>query len=1150
MLSRLFGKRPSIEDLQKLLAQARRHLWNNELSDAEKLFNQVLKELDEIDPKTPSSEVDTARLQTRLGIWAISYFRRAEQRSKVQQIHAGHSLNAETAFFVAKVFQIRKDRSAEALSAYAALLRLKPAPNLAQRIGDILANSPVSEDAVKLLELVTSILKDNVSFRSQLCRWYLKLDRKQHAHDMAREILLVDEQNIDGHRCLAYLAEVNQDWDTAIQHYSASRDWLRVAVAASKADRISEAAQALAQVGEEEQHNPTWLFYKGWVAFRQNNFTEARQTWQQLQIKHPSPAASAVNEAVAEHATYHELQLFASDQDKIIQPVIAPFYEDVWTLRRGAIKLLLNRDVKGSKPLLQKAVSARRKSLVAATYYGLCASLEGVAGGDASIYQYLVKHFGDASLFLWLRGLLMLQGKQANAIRYLLKAHQEGVFERHLPLDAGRAVSWLVSRLTSESLAPVPTIEANHLLLALDGKAPFIGAVLPSFVLSAVKNGADSSFLRDQGNGRLMSPAWSEVKSIVLASCREWQLALQSLDGGNQALKMRIIQHAFTNAVRDRDWSAAAEYIGQGLAVRPDDPVLKRSSERLRPFMWQRLWALRELNALDHELEKRINADKATTAAYHQLAIVYTQIALQRDRAAANGATFSIAEHRTQSPYIGVLEDQAHNDYWQLAVGYWAVALSDRDYWRDWAQKRSEIYGEAVSSSQVQELIEVRVPHLLQSYHQEQSGVGSKYAAHHRYYGALVKREIELTAALRYWLRVADTQRIELPNEMRRYVSPLLIKEYGYEQLARQTVAQSSQLRLSPYEAGLIREAFSPVSDVKALVEVKDYPAALERLRWLLGEAVYKEYHAELWRELVTVTRMAAAHFLDDEKWEDAYNVALQGLEIQDHDKELEQIAVKASIGWAGERVREDSHAAAIRRLEQVKASLQGAFPELNQFLSEVYVEWALQALNEDDLNLTVTRLEKAIAAHSTNGRAREIMSAIYNDWAVEKAQVERFRDALKDAETALRYSENARSLALIAMLNRSLAVQAAERNDARTADSYWVKARETAFKYIESANTQASLDLFVDISSGYVIFLYTRQDFAAALQIGERLLELDYDRDAVNVKLEELLSAICTDYGAALYNGGNRREGRKLTQKAVQYNPSNLVARQNLSRM
>ncbi len=1150
MLSRFFGKKPTIEDLQKLLAQARRLLWNNQLLDAEKLFNQVFNELENVDPKTPPSEVNTARLQARLGIWAISYFRKPAQRSTYQRICEGHTLDAEAAFFIAKVFQIKNDKSRESIRAYLTLLRLKPAPNLAQKIGEMFANVTASEDALQLLEAVTQILNDNLAFKAQICRWYLKLDKRSQAQSTAREILLADASNGDAHRCLGYLAEIDGQWDIAVQHYIASHDWLRVVVTATKANRLSDAEQALSQIEAEDCDSPTGLFYRGWIAYRRGDVIKAERAWHQLQSNYPSATAAALNQALTEHTTYRRLQTFDVRQDASAENEVAPMYEDIWALKRGAALLLLEGDVKRSKSLLQKIAAAQRKSLIVATYYGVCVALEGTTSSDASIYQYLIKQFGDASLFLWLRGLLLLRDQQQNALGYLAKASNEGVFDRHLPLDAGRAANWLVLRLTGKSLTSLPHVEVEHLIAADEGRTPFIEAVLPSFALTAVKVGTDSGFLQNQDAKRLLSPAWSEVRGIVLASQRQWQPALRSLESADASLKMHVIQHAVTDAARDRNWQAAAHYVAEGIAVRPDDPALRRANERLGPFMRQRLWSLSDLNALDHDLEKQILSGKAPTAVYHQLAIVYTQIAIQRDKAAANGNHFTLEEHRTQSAYVGVLEDHAHNDYWQLAVGYWAVALSDNDYWRTWAQKRSEIYGEEIPQNQIRELVKARIPNLLQGYHQEQSGVASEYAAHHRYYGALMQREPELTNAVRYLIRFADTHRIILPLGMRRYISPLLIKEYGYEQAARQAIAQNEHLRLSPYEAGLLREAFSPISDVKALVEIKDYATALERLRWLIRQPAYQEFHIELQREFIKVIWLAAAQYLDDEKWESAGEIALQGLDIQPRDKELEQIVVKASIGWAGERLREDAHAAAIRRLEQTKSKLQGTFTELNQFLSEIYVEWALQAINEDDLNVAATRLEKAISVYSANGRAREIISAVYNDRAVEKAQAKHFSDALKEAETALRYSENARSLALIAMLNHSLAIQAAERNDTRSSDTYWVRARGIAMKHVEIANTPESLDLFVQISVGYVVFLYSRQVFTGALQIGEALLELDYDPNALNGDLEELLSAICTDYGAALYNGGNRWEGRKLTQKALQYNPSNVVARQNLNRM
>lgn len=135
-------------------------------------------------------------------------------------------------------------------------------------------------------------------------------------------------------------------------------------------------------------------------------------------------------------------------------------------------------------------------------------------------------------------------------------------------------------------------------------------------------------------------------------------------------------------------------------------------------------------------------------------------------------------------------------------------------------------------------------------------------------------------------------------------------------------------------------------------------------------------------------------------------------------------------------------------------------------------------------------------------------------------------------------------------MLHRSLAVENVEKKIIRTADQHWLEALEYARKQFLLDQVQERLNFFAEIGIGRTIFLYTIQAFAAALELGEQLLQFSYDRSAFTVNLNELLSAICTDFGAALFNNGDRLHGQQLTQKAVQYNPTNQVARNNLNMM
>ena len=120
-----------------------------------------------------------------------------------------------------------------------------------------------------------------------------------------------------------------------------------------------------------------------------------------------------------------------------------------------------------------------------------------------------------------------------------------------------------------------------------------------------------------------------------------------------------------------------------------------------------------------------MRSNNATTAVYHDLALVYTRLAIQKDVRASrprNDGTvlaFSQEEHRTPAVYTSFLQDQAHNDYWLLAIGYWAVALSDETYWINWAEKRRPIYEEAITIEQIRRLIQHELPRLLRVHHEE-----------------------------------------------------------------------------------------------------------------------------------------------------------------------------------------------------------------------------------------------------------------------------------------------------------------------------------------------------------------------------------------------------------------------------------------------
>jgi hypothetical protein len=68
---------------------------------------------------------------------------------------------------------------------------------------------------------------------------------------------------------------------------------------------------------------------------------------------------------------------------------------------------------------------------------------------------------------------------------------------------------------------------------------------------------------------------------------------------------------------------------------------------------------------------------------------------------------------------------------------------------------------------------------------------------------------------------------------------------------------------------------------------------------------------------------------------------------------------------------------------------------------------------------------------------------------------------------------------------------------------------------------------------------------FQNAIGILNPAFQLPYDRSAF--QLEKLMSGILTDYGAQLFNSGQRSAGIEMARQAVSLDPENTVAAQNL---
>jgi tetratricopeptide (TPR) repeat protein len=675
---------------------------------------------------------------------------------------------------------------------------------------------------------------------------------------------------------------------------------------------------------------------------------------------------------------------------------------------------------------------------------------------------------------------------------------------------------------------------------------------------------------------------------------------------------------------------------------------------------------------------------------YHGLALVYTRLAMMKDSQAATldheeaARIFTLEGHRTQARYTGFLENQAHNDYWQLAIGYWAVVLSDDTYWKAWGARRSAIYRESVTAEQIRELVMSTIPRLLRTYHDEQVHTGSRFTAHHRFYASIIEHEIEVTQAMRYVIRMAAHQKgIALPDYISQFMSPLLMKEYGYGEQAQQVVQRLEDASLSPYEMELLRSAFSPLSDIKALVSIHEYDMALGALRTYLAEQKYSSMHGALRQELARVLELATAQQLDRETWDTALQLAREGQRVQPENREFHHLAVRAVIGQATRLFREEQYMDAIGELEAVRSGLSYRHVDLDTLLSETYTEWGYEAGRDGDHDTVIHRLTKALQMLPANTRAqsglhiayyqramskgqngeyyaaledaeaalyyheedaetlvlmatlhrliasdldeaknytqadphwenaidcaarqldidstqeslhflvevgisrvlsfyasgrytaaielaekliatpyepsafkinlRELIAELYRDRAIGRAQDSEYHVALQDAQVAFQYYEHAGTLVLIARLHRSIAIDLDEAGHFKQADPHWRTAIDCAARQLDMVNTQESLHVLVEVGISRVLSLYQSKAYADAIDLAERLVTMPYEPSAFTVDLRALLSEMCTNYGAQIYNHGYQQQGVQLMRKALEYDPTNQVARKNLSLM
>jgi len=917
MLLRSFGigsKKRDLKYWRRQLAQAREELWKCNLDKAERLFARIDSDLDEQMTDSARVELMPIKVETGLGIWAIRYFRDSTKRALYRDSIAQIQPDARIWFFIAKVFFERHDTSPDALAAYLSLLQQKPSQKVAQQFLPLLSHAEVSETGLALLEQIVGVLTEDIQAAIQLYKWHLKAHDLNRATEIADQVLDRDPHCLDAHRCLAYVAERSENWETAKHHYRLSRDWLRLAVVCSKTGDILRASEALGSIPESQRDNPTWLYYAGWTSYKQGDVESALGHWQRLQAMCPDspPALADTLDAVLEQVL-HECPRNVSLLRNLLPALQGNTRVIEGHLRLGAADLLIHCDPQAADPHLRYAAAHRPEDIVPITYLALCRAIKRQGTSvDQAIRRELIDRYGDASLFVWLRGLWFMQDDPDLAQRYLARAYLDGIEAHHLPPEAVSATAWLASQLTDQPCLASFT-DTSKTFSIIDWSrlgtdiAPFCWAVATSYGLRALQNRSDQSQLftsKYDSPAILSSTSWSDVQAVYYAQGKEWLSALDALaDSQNGRLKQVTISQAIQDKLGERDWAVSAELVSHGLELDPFNGKLRDLAQELRGPIQQRLWHEQAFEALETNLQEQLKSKSVDTRVHHNLALVYTKMAVAED-------TGRNIDYEASNGF----------DYWPRAIGHWAVVLSDDEYWERWREQRSRVYGTEVKQQEIQELRQRSIPELIRKYYDEQQvsrGTGP-LRNRYRYFGAMVDHEIELTTAMRCIVRAAERQQVELPDPVRWLLSPLLLKEYNEETAGRQTVQLLTNLRVSHYEAQLVRQAFSPLSDIEALVEAGQYRMALDKLHTLERETGQDEMQwSEIQRKIAHTLGLYTRELVSNGQWDDAINASMEGIRLQPLNTELRQLLVEASVGWANWKMQEQAYELAVQQLRQ-----------------------------------------------------------------------------------------------------------------------------------------------------------------------------------------------------------------------------------------
>jgi len=624
---------------------------------------------------------------------------------------------------------------------------------------------------------------------------------------------------------------------------------------------------------------------------------------------------------------------------------------------------------------------------------------------------------------------------------------------------------------------------------------------------------------------RLRTREWKTLQAIYFAQQGKYRQALKHLPDKKKATRLycKLLNAAVEDELKRKNHDSAVQ-----LAL--DHHVAELS----KPMMNVLLRSLWEAERYAQLIPLLLTQGNYLPQIHHQLAIAYMRVAIQQASFPVTDADHPLAEGRKKkrtrkhvTPSDLTLEQQV-----ELAIGHWAIVLSDDNYLENWTQHRIAVAGNGTSEGAI-EIVRTEVLEEVDRWLHERLGQAAFASKEdYMYLAGLLSIEIERAQAMRHIIQSAVTQKRNVPEPVRQLVSPTLLQSYGHRSAILELLGFMPELTLSYHEAKVVRQAFSDLNRPQVFIESGQYRMAINYLQTALQN---KPSNTEIKDLLLYALQCEASECIENARWDSALEAAEMALELRDTDTELQALLARSAIGWSKNKLGESKSPEAVAKLKAVRAKLTFRDNELDAVLCDTLVQEAVVYYDDHKEEGQARRLLlDALAIMPDHVRAKGLLALIYHNQAVAALKANKAATARDYAKAALKYEEDPATSRILAVANAELQA--------------WDQALQHAFKAFELDHSEQSLSLLIELRVKYAIALADKGQFAQAIEVVKPLLDLPNPPGMLDFDIKKFLSALHNDYGVQLIRIHRVWEAKQQWRNAVDLDPGNSTAWRNLA--